>query len=197
MVNDPVDEPLRSLPHGCAARGATPSFPAQVTKEPFGKTTDGTPVDIYTLRNRNGVEARICNYGGIVVSLKAPDRNGQMGDVVLGFDNLEDYIKSSPFFGCLVGRYGNRIARGKFTLEGKEYLWLRITILTRFMAEPRVFDKVVWEGKSIASAQGPALELHYLSKDGEEGYPGNLSVTALYHVDRRQRTQARLHRNHG
>jgi len=164
---------------GCAATGAAPS-PAQVSKEPFGKTTDGTPVDIYTLRNRNGVEARICNYGGIVVSLKAPDRNGQMGDVVLGFDNLEDYIKSSPFFGCLVGRYGNRIARGKFTLEGKEYSLVTNNYPNALHGGTKGFDKVVWEGKSIASAQGPALELHYLSKDGEEGYPGNLSVTALY-----------------
>src|SRR5437773_1967872 len=90
---------------GCAATAPTPA--GHIGKESFGQTPDGTPVDIYTLRNRKGVEARICNYGGIVVSLKVPDRSGQFGDVVLGYDNLADYIKETPYFGCLVGRYGN------------------------------------------------------------------------------------------
>src|SRR6266436_1264605 len=150
---------------GCAATGSAPS-PAQVTKQSFGKTTDGTPVDIYTLRNRNG-EARICNYGGIVVSLKAPDRNGQMGDVVLGYDNLADYIKSSPYFGAMIGRYGNRIALGKFTLEGQQFNLVTNNNSNALHGGTKGFDKVVWAAKSIASAQGPALELHYVSKDGE------------------------------
>ena len=97
---------------GCAS---LPGSPARVTKTPFGKTTDGTPVDIYTLRNARGSEARISNYGGIVTSLKVPDKTGKLGDVVFGYDHLDGYLKSTPYFGCLVGRYGNRIARGKFT----------------------------------------------------------------------------------
>ena len=134
----------------------------------------------YTLRNSRGVEARICNYGGIVVSLKVPDKNGKFGDVVLGYDNLDSYIKNNPFFGALIGRYGNRIAKGKFTLNGKEYTLAVNNGANSLHGGLKGFDKVVWEGKSIASSSGPALELTYVSKDGEEGYPGNLSVTAVY-----------------
>ena len=151
-----------------------------ITKAPFGGTPDGQPVDIYTLRNANGVEARICNYGGIIVSLKVPDKNGKLGDVVLGYDSLDSYIKNNPFFGCVVGRYANRIANGKFTLNGQEYTLAVNNGPNALHGGLKGFDKVVWEGKSIASSSGPALELRYLSKDGEEGYPGNLSVTALY-----------------
>ena len=151
-----------------------------ITKAPFGKTPDGQAVDIYTLRNANGAEARICNYGGIVVSLSVPDKNGKFGDVVLGYDNLDSYIKSNPFFGCVVGRYANRIAKGKFTLNGKEYTLAVNNGPNALHGGIKGFDKVVWEAKSIVSSSGPALELRYLSKDGEEGYPGNLSVTALY-----------------
>src|SRR5947209_2663937 len=104
---------------GCA--GVAQMQVGQITRQPFGKTKDGTPVDIYTLRSAKGAEARISNYGGIVVSFKVPDRNGRMGDVVLGYDDLEGYVRSSPYFGCIVGRYGNRIAKGKFMLDGKEY----------------------------------------------------------------------------
>src|SRR6266705_890686 len=97
---------------GCAAVRAQSG---DINHKPFGKTKDGTPVQLYTLRNGKGAEAKICNYGGIVVSFKVPDRNGHLGDVVLGYDKLEDYVKLTPYFGCLVGRYGNRIAKGKFT----------------------------------------------------------------------------------
>jgi aldose 1-epimerase len=164
---------------GCAA--VPSSKPAgHISKQPFGSTTDGTAVEIYTLRNGNGVEARICNYGGIVVSLKVPDRNGQMGDVVLGYDNLAGYVKSSPYFGCLVGRYGNRIAKGKFTLNGKEYTLATNNYPNALHGGIKGFDKVVWNAKILATGDGPALELRYVSKDGEEGYPGNLSVIAVY-----------------
>jgi aldose 1-epimerase len=103
---------------GCCC---TPQTGDQITKSPFGTMPDGTPVDLYQLRNQNGVSASIINYGGIVVSLRVPDRNGNFGDVVLGHDTLEGYLKASPYFGCLVGRYGNRIARGRFTLQGQQY----------------------------------------------------------------------------
>src|SRR4051794_37728780 len=109
---------------GCTTSnsGSRPGGVGVVTRQPFGRTKDGKDVELFTLTNSKGVEARICNYGGIVISFKAPDRNGQMGDVVLGYDNLEGYLDKSPYFGALVGRYGNRIAKGKFTLDGKEYI---------------------------------------------------------------------------
>jgi aldose 1-epimerase len=152
-----------------------------ISQAPFGKTADGTPVEIYTLRNSKGMEARIMTYGGIVVSLKVPDKNGKFGDVVLGYDNLDDYVKNNPFFGALVGRYGNRIAKGKFTLGGKEYTLAINNAPNNLHGGPIGFDKRVWKvAKVDVSQDGPRLELTYLSKDGEEGFPGNLNVTATY-----------------
>jgi len=164
---------------GCAS-AEQPMTPAQISHQPFGKTKDGTPVQLYTLRNGKGAEAKICNYGGIVVSFKVPDRNGHLGDVVLGYDKLEDYVKLTPYFGCLVGRYGNRIAKGKFTLDGKEYSLATNNYPNALHGGIKGFDKVVWEAKMMGTPEGSGLELHYVSKDGEEGYPGNLSVTAVY-----------------
>lgn len=156
------------------------SLPCKITVAPFGKTKEGTRVDIYTLRNLNGVEARICTYGGIIVSLKAPDRDGHLADVVLGFDNLDGYLTNSPFFGALIGRYGNRIAGGEFALDGVTYHLPVNDGPNTLHGGLKGFDKVVWRGKIIQSAAGPALELTYLSKDGEEGFPGNLSVKVVY-----------------
>ena len=104
---------------GCVTTGT--SGGSSISVKQFGKARDGTPVDIYTLVNANGLKTRITNYGGIVVDLHVPDRSGKLGDIVLGYDRLDDYIKNNPYFGCLVGRYGNRIAKGKFALNGKEY----------------------------------------------------------------------------
>lgn len=151
-----------------------------IDKAPFGTAPDGTPVDIYTLRNANGVEARICTYGGIIVSFKVPDRNGKMDDVVLGYNNLDEYIKDSPYFGAIVGRYGNRIAKGKFTLDGKEYKLATNNGENALHGGIKGFDKVVWNATPSITEAGPTLTLTYTSKDGEEGYPGNLSVTATY-----------------
>jgi len=137
-------------------------------------------VDLYTLRNSKGVEVQICNYGGLVTSFKVPDRNGKMGDVVLGYDNLEGYLKDTPYFGAMIGRYGNRIAKGKFTLDGQTYTLATNNGPNALHGGIKGFDKIVWQAKSMATADGPALELTYLSKDGEEGFPGNLSVTAVY-----------------
>lgn len=152
----------------------------QIKRHPFGKMPDGKLVDLFTLNNANGVEVSICNYGGIVVSFKVPDRHGKLGDIVLGFDHLDDYIKRSPFFGCIVGRYGNRIAKGKFTLNGKQYQLAVNNGPNALHGGLKGFDKVVWDAKLKVSTAGPALELHYVSEDGEEGFPGNLSVTAVY-----------------
>jgi aldose 1-epimerase len=143
----------------------------------FGQTADGQNVDLYTLTNSNGMEADISTYGAIVVSLKTPDRNGKFADVVLGFDDLKGYLGASTYFGAVVGRYGNRIAKGKFSLDGKEYTLARNNGENSLHGGLKGFDKQVWKAREV----GPeSLELSYLSKDGEEGYPGNLSVTVTY-----------------
>jgi aldose 1-epimerase len=152
-----------------------------ISQAPFGKTADGTPVEMYTLRNYNGMETRIMTYGGIVVSLKVPDKNGKYGDVVLGYDNLDDYLKNNPFFGALVGRYGNRIANGKFALDGKEYTLALNNAPNNLHGGPVGFDKRVWKvARADVGPDGPRLELTYLSEDGDQGFPGNLKVTATY-----------------
>jgi len=152
---------------------------ATVTKAPFG-TADGQSVDLYTLRNVHGVEAKITNYGGILVSLKVPDRNGKFDDVVLGFNDLDSYLKGHPYFGALIGRYGNRIAKGRFTLNGVEYKLAVNNGENTLHGGIKGFDKVVWTGKEMKTPAGPAVVLTYLSKDGEEGYPGNLKVRVVY-----------------
>jgi len=151
-----------------------------ISHAPFGQAPDGTPVQLYTLRNSRGSEAQICTYGGIVTSLKVADKHGKFGDVVLGYDTLDGYIEKSPHFGCLVGRYGNRIAKGKFTLNGKEYTLAINNPPNSLHGGVMGFDKVVWKAKVLVSSTGPALELNYTSKDGEEGFPGNLKVAATY-----------------
>jgi aldose 1-epimerase len=150
-----------------------------VTKAPFG-TADGQSVDLYTLRNVHGVEAKITNYGGILVSLKVPDRNGKFDDVVLGFNDLDTYLKGHPYFGALIGRYGNRIAKGRFTLNGVEYKLAVNNGENTLHGGLKGFDKVFWTGKEMKTKAGPAVVLTYLSKDGEEGYPGNLNVRVVY-----------------
>jgi aldose 1-epimerase len=152
----------------------------QIQKEAYGKTAEQEAVELYTLTNAKGASVKILTYGGIVTSLKVPDRNGKLGDVVLGFDDLESYLKSNPFFGALVGRYGNRIAKGKFTLNGKEYTLARNNDPNHLHGGIKGFDKVVWKAKEIAGKNGPGLVLTYVSKDGEEGYPGRLAVTVVY-----------------
>ena len=153
---------------------------ATVTKESFGKTADGQNVDLYTLRNVHGVEAKITNYGGIVTSLKVPDRRGKFDDVVLGFNDLDSYLKGHPYFGALIGRYGNRIAKGRFTLNGVKYKLAVNNGENTLHGGLKGFDKVVWTAQESKTKSGPALTLTYLSKDGEEGYPGNLNVRVVY-----------------
>jgi len=161
--------------------GATPmsdsSSHSSITHAAFGQTNAGTPVDLYTLRNHQGMEARIATYGGIVTTLTAPDRKGRYADVVLGYDSLPEYIKGTSYFGALIGRYGNRIAHGQFTLDGKRYS-LATNNGPNSLHGGRVgFDRVVWQvEKAAVVAAGPQLSLTYLSHDGEEGYPGNLEV---------------------
>jgi aldose 1-epimerase len=152
----------------------------KVTSQPFGKMPDGTPVEIFTLTN-GAYEARIATYGGIVVSLKAPDRNGKLADVVLGFDRLDGYVAnfngpSTAFFGAIIGRYANRIAHGGFTLDGKRYSLPLNNGENSLHGGPHGFNNVVWTAKPVANG----VELRYLSKDGEAGYPGSLSAVVRY-----------------
>lgn len=153
---------------------------ASMKKEPFGKTGEGTPVDLYTLSNGKGMTVKITNYGGIVTSIVVPDSAGNSGDVVLGFDSLSGYLKEHPYFGAAIGRYGNRIAKGRFKLDGKEYKLATNNGPNHLHGGLKGFDKVVWQAKELNSDREPGLQLTYLSKDGEEGYPGNLSVTIVY-----------------
>jgi aldose 1-epimerase len=153
---------------------------ANITKDSFGKTGEGASVDVYTLTNNLGMQAKITNFGAIVVSLKAPDRNGKMDDVVLGFNDLDSYLKGHPYFGAIVGRYGNRIAKGRFSLNGVEYKLAVNNGENHLHGGIKGFDKVVWTAKEMRTKMGPAVSLTYLSKDGEEGYPGNLTATIVY-----------------
>jgi aldose 1-epimerase len=149
-------------------------------KTPFGKTPEGQAVDLYVLTNKNGMEVAITNYGGAVVSVKVPDRKGKMADVVLGYDSLDGYVNDKAYFGALIGRYGNRIAHGQFTLDGVTYSLAKNNGDNSLHGGKRGFNKAVWDAKEVASKQERGLQLNYLSKDGEEGYPGNLKVQVVY-----------------
>lgn len=157
----------------------------KVTKREFGSLQDGTTVYIYTLANENAIEVEIINYGGIVRSLKMPDRNGKIEDVVLGLPTLEGYtqdlyVQEGPFLGALIGRYGNRIAKGKFSLEGKEYNLAINNGPNHLHGGTKGFDKVVWEGQEFQTKEGVGLRLNYTSADMEEGYPGKLDAEVTY-----------------
>jgi aldose 1-epimerase len=151
-----------------------------ITKSSFGKTAEGVQVDLYTLTNKNGVEVAITNYGGAVVSLKVPDRNGKLGDVVLGFDSVDGYVSNKSYFGAIIGRYGNRIAHAQFSLDGKTYTLLKNNGENTLHGGIKGFNKAMWSAKEIPAKGGQALELAYLSKDGEEGFPGNLHLRVVY-----------------
>jgi aldose 1-epimerase len=151
-----------------------------ITKRVFGTTPDGTPINLYTLSNANGMQISITNYGGIVVTLTAPDREGRFADVVLGYDSLQGYIDANPFFGALIGRYGNRIGNGTFTLNGVKYTLANNDGPHHLHGGLKGFDKVVWEAKERQDGENPGLELTYISPDGEEGYPGTLSAQVIY-----------------
>ena len=156
-----------------------------VPVKPFGQV-DSVDVFLYTLENKNGVRIDIANYGGTIVRWLVPDRNGKLEDITLGFNTIGEYVEKSPYFGCIVGRYANRIANGQFVLDGVTY---KLPINNDPGGMPcslhggiKGFDKRVWDAKIIKDETGKGLKLHYLSKDGEEGYPGNLDVTVTYHL---------------
>jgi len=152
-----------------------------ITKEVFG-TVDNKEVYLYTLKNGSGFTIKITNYGGIVTSVLAPDKNGKFDNVVLGYDSLSGYLKDTPYFGAIVGRYANRIAGGKFVLNGQEYTLAVNNGPNHLHGGIKGLDKVVWDDEEIQRENETGLKLHYLSKDGEEGYPGNLDVTVIYMI---------------
>jgi len=160
--------------------GTSQRAEARIDKRPFGQLPDGTTVDIYTLKNRNGLQVEITNYGGAVVTIRTPDRRGRMADIALGYAEPSGYVADTSYFGALIGRYANRIARGSFRLNGVEYQLARNNDPNHLHGGVRGFNKVVWQAREVVRKDGVALELTYLSKDTEEGYPGNLAVTATY-----------------
>jgi aldose 1-epimerase len=166
-----VTVPMFARPHKKEAR---------IDKRAFGKLPDGRTVDIYTLKNSKGLEVEITNYGGAVVAIRTRDRRGRMGDIALGYDEPSGYVADTSYFGALIGRYGNRIARGVFKLNGIEYQLARNNDPNHLHGGVVGFNKVVWQASEVTRKDGVGLELTYLSKDNEEGYPGNLNVTATY-----------------
>jgi aldose 1-epimerase len=162
-----------------------------IEKAVFGNTVDGTSVDLYTLSNTQGMTAKITNYGATVVALVVPDRNGNPGDVTLGYDSPQEYFSGPCYFGCIAGRYANRIAGGRFSIGGQEYVLAQNDDPNHLHGGHRGFDKVVWQANEVVNEDGPGLKLTYLSRDGEEGYPGNLSATVVYTVT--AKNQLKIH----
>src|SRR5207248_6086420 len=149
-------------------------------KKDFGKTDDGTAVDLYILTNAHGMKAKIITYGGILTELHTHDRDGKLQDVVLGFDDLKSYLPGHPFFGAVAGRVANRIAKGSFTLDGKEYKLAINNGPNSLHGGIKGFDKKVWKAESFEGKDAVGVKMTYTSPDGEEGYPGTLTTTMTY-----------------
>ena len=150
-----------------------------VTARPFGKTTDGQPIQLYTLANSSGIQVSLATYGGTVIRLLTPDRQGKLADIALGFSTIEPYFTKSPYFGALIGRYGNRLAKGRFTLDGKKYQLAKNNGPNALHGGLKGFDKQRWTAE-VLSQNPPSIRFSRLSPDGEEGYPGNLKVAVVY-----------------
>ena len=181
-TNQPAEQTASTTPAADSTATKSASMP---TSTSFGKATDGTEVQLFTLTNKQGAKAAISTYGGTLVSLMVPDKDGKMGDVVLGFDDVTgytgpDFRKANPYIGALIGRYGNRIKNGKFTIDGQAYQ-VGVNNGPNSLHGGKVgYDQKIWQAEAGTSADGQSLTLKYLSKDGEEGYPGNLQITVVY-----------------
>jgi aldose 1-epimerase len=166
---------------GCLAGLSSPLPAADVQKKEFGKMPDGTAIDVYTLTNSKGMTAKVITYGGLLTELHVPDKNGKTVDVVLGFDDLKGYLGEHPYFGANVGRVANRIAKGKFTLDGKEYTLATNNGPNHLHGGKKGFDKVVWKAAIPSNVpNGASVAFFYTSPDGEEGYPGTVKIYAIY-----------------
>jgi aldose 1-epimerase len=172
--------PTGSGSAGLQGRAASAPAPPRVSRAPFGRMPDGAAVESFTLRNAHGIEVRAITYGAIIVSLRVPDRAGRFDDVVLGHDDLAGYLRHPSYFGAVVGRYGNRIAKGRFALDGKTYTLATNNGPNHLHGGVKGFDKVVWKGEPASTADGASVTFRYTSPDGEEGYPGTLSVRVTY-----------------
>ncbi len=166
----------------CSSNKETTSVAKSIKSEPFGEI-GGQKVMLYTLENSHGVTVHITNYGGRVVALETPDRDGNFADIVLGFDTLSGYERNNPYFGAIVGRYGNRIGNGEFTLDGKKYVLAKNDGANSLHGGLVGFDKRIWTPRETTAAGVPALELTYVSASGEEGYPGKLTATVTYSLN--------------
>ena len=155
----------------------------RIERARFGTLPDGVVVDVITIRNRNGITVRAMTYGGIILSLETPDRDGKLTDIVLGFDALEGYLGDTPYFGAIIGRYGNRIAKGLFAIDGATFTLAKNNGPNHLHGGLRGFDKVVWKAATFEHGDAAGVELTYTSADGEEGYPGRLDTTVTYTLD--------------
>jgi aldose 1-epimerase len=174
----PADEQMEP---GAAEEPTAPAEPkvAPISKAPYGQV-DGKDVELYTLTNANGLVLKVTNYGCIITELHVPDRDGKLGDIVHGFDNVDDYVKSSPYFGATIGRVANRIKGAKFKLEGKSYKLAMNNAPSHLHGGKKGWDKVIWTAETSESDSGPSIKLSYVSPDGEEGYPGTVNATTTY-----------------
>jgi aldose 1-epimerase len=159
---------------------AAKAAPISIVKTPYGSISGGGKADLYTLTNSKGSSIQITNYGGVITSLRVPDKRGRLGDVVLGYDNLDGYRKGDAYIGAIAGRYANRIAKGQFTLDGKTYKLATNNGVNHLHGGNVGFNQKLWTARPIRLKNGPALELRLFSKNGEEGYPGNLNLRVLY-----------------
>ena len=173
----PVDAVAKAKKDKAGASSASKAKP--IEKASYG-TVDGKPVDLYTLTNAKGAVAKITNYGAIVTELHMPDKSGKLGDVVLGFDKVDDYVAKSPYFGAIVGRVANRIANGKFTLDGKAVQLNTNNAPHHLHGGKKGWDKMIWTAEPKETKDGPSLKLTHVSPDGEENYPGTVTATATY-----------------
>ncbi len=184
----PAEKPVEAQP--AAAVGAEANTPSKsentgkmsVEKTPYGKLPSGEAVDQFVINNGKGLKVTIITYGATITSVEFPDKNGKSANITVGLDSLDDYLKSPPYFGATIGRYGNRIAKGKFTLEGKEYKLATNNNENHLHGGVKGFDKVVWKAESFEKAGEVGVKFSYVSADGEEGYPGKLESTVTYSI---------------
>ena len=176
---------------------AGPSTSAVPQRAQFGTMPDGTAIEIFTLKNSHGMEVRTIPYGAIIVSIRVPDRAGRLDDVVIGHDRLEGYLTASRFFGAVVGRFGNRIAKGRFALDGRTYELAVNNGPNHLHGGVKGFDKVVWQAEPFSTGAGSGVTYRYVSADGEEGYPGRLDARVTYTLTERNQIIVEYTATHG